>query len=194
MANWMAMSKSDHLARACAVALAILALGACTGKETGPDDSATAAAAPMVAPSVPSATANPAVAKPLASFAGKDTDGDGRITSAEYARAAQTMFQMMDADHDGTVNVAEVDAARTAMGRSKAVSSQALVAAADSDNDGKLTLSEWMASANAAFDKMDTNQDGVIDKAEWNAANPDNPADADVTPAAPSASASPVHK
>jgi hypothetical protein len=149
-----------------------LALGGCDGKETGPDDAASDAAAPLVAPSLPAATADPAAAKPLASFGGKDADGDGKVSSAEYAKAAQTMFQMMDADGDGTVTLAELEAARKAMGADDTVSSERIVESNDADGDGKLTLSEWMAGANARFDGMDLNQDDILERAEWDAANP----------------------
>lgn len=152
------------------LALALLcALAACQGKETGPDDTATTAAAPLVAPPITAATADPDAARPLASFAGKDADGDGRLTSAEYANAAQTMFRMMDADKDGVVTADEHRAAREAMGVALNVSSDDVIAANDSDNNGNLTLSEWMAGANAQFDALDTDQDGSISAAEWDA-------------------------
>ena len=153
-----------------ALALALLgALAACQGKETGPDDAATTAAAPLVAPPITAATADPDAARPLASFAGKDANNDGRLASAEYANAAQTMFRMMDADSDGVVTADEHRAAREAMGVALNVSSEDVIAANDSDNNGQLTLSEWMAGANAQFDALDTNQDGAIDTAEWDA-------------------------
>ena len=157
---------------AVALGAAVLALAGCEAKETGPDDGATVAAAPAVAPPVPAATASPDAAKPLASFEGKDSDGDARVTSAEYAIAAQTMFRMMDAAKDGSVTLAELDAAREAIGQRGELSSEKVIAANDSDSDGKLTLSEWVAGANAQFNAMDTNRDGAIDRTEWDAANP----------------------
>lgn len=173
--GWEAMAEGDvRINRYSSLGILALALtvAGCQGKETGPDETATDAAAPLIAPSVPAATANPAAAKPLASFEGKDADGDGKVSSAEFAKAAQTMFQMMDADGDGTVTLAELDAARKAIGADDAAASEKVIASNDSDGDGKLTLSEWMAGANGRFDVMDTNQDTVLDRAEWDVANP----------------------
>lgn len=148
----------------------LVVLGACQQqKETGPDVTASQAAAPEVAPSMPTATENPDAARPLASFAGKDANNDGRISAAEYANAAQLMFRMMDADRDGTVTLEEHQAARAAMGVGQEVTSQQVIAANDSDADGKLTLSEWIAGANAQFDSLDINKDGAVDLAEWGA-------------------------
>ncbi|MDE2562914.1 MAG: EF-hand domain-containing protein [Sphingomonadales bacterium] len=167
-----------------AIAGAFLMLAGCHNVETGPDDADTAAAAPVVATPLPAIVSDPAAAKPLTSFDGKDANGDGKITQAEYAKAAQSIFQMMDADQSGTVTVQEMDAARAALGMSNAEeSSEKIIQQADSDGDGKLTLAEWMANANAQFDVLDTNKDGVIDRQEWDAAHP--------APSAPDASASP---
>lgn len=157
-----------------AVAGALILLGGCQNTETGPDDYDTAAAAPAVATPMPAITADPEAAKPLTSFEGKDGNGDGVISQAEYAKAAQSIFQRMDADGNGTVTVQEMDAARTALGMSHPeLSSEKVIEQADSDGDGKLTLSEWMASANAQFAAMDTNKDGSIDHLEWDTAHPE---------------------
>lgn len=181
------MRKAINSSRvALAVAGALVLLGGCQNTETGPDDYDTSASAPVVATPVPAITADPEAAKPLTSFEGKDANGDGVISQAEYAKAAQSIFQRMDADSNGTVTVQEMDAARTALGMNHPdVSSEKLIEQADSDGDGKLTLSEWMANANAQFDAMDTNKDGSIDHLEWDTAHPE------ATPA-PDASAMPA--
>ncbi|WP_338467325.1 EF-hand domain-containing protein [Novosphingobium sp. ZN18A2] len=174
------------------IAGAVAVLSGCSDKETGPDDTDTSAAAPIVATPLPAITSDPEAAKPLTSFEGKDANHDGAISQAEYAKAAQSIFQMMDADQNGTVTVQEMDAARTALGiGDAALSSEKLIQQADSDGDGKLTLGEWMANANAQFDKMDTNQDGSIDRQEWDAAHqPSTPSDNALNEAVPGATAS----
>lgn len=149
-----------------AVVLAGLALTACNGKETGPEESASESI-PATATPVAAATADPAAARPLASFAGMDADGDGFVSSAEHATASQTMFQMMDADKDGSVTTAEMDAARDAVGGSTALSSEKKIATIDGDGDGTLTLAEHVAGANAMFARMDANKDDRLDRAEW---------------------------
>lgn len=44
-----------------------------------------------------------------------DSNGDGMVTAAEHAAAAQAMFTRMDTDQDGNVSEAEMKAARAAM-------------------------------------------------------------------------------
>lgn len=162
-----------------AVSCLALLSGCEQNKETGPTVVATGGEAPEVAAPVPAATENPALARPLASFEGKDADGDGKVTVAEYASAAQTMFRMMDADKDGAVTVDELGAARDAIGAGGNISAEKVVAANDSDNNGKLTLSEWMAGANAQFSALDGNHDSVLDGSERKAV--DDPARSPIT-------------
>lgn len=154
-----------------------VALAGCQRSETGPEEQATAAAAPLVAPSLPAVTAAPDAARPLAGFDGRDTDHDGRVTSAEYAKASQSMFEMMDLDHDGTVSLHELDAARAALGEKGSIAPPQLTILGDSDGDGRLTLAEWMAASNARFDALDSNDDDVLDRAEWNAGEKAGPAE-----------------
>lgn len=159
-------------ARAGSLALALvfgLALTACDRKATGPEAQDTTAAAPAIATPVPAAVADPAATKPLLSFAGMDTDGDGVVTSAENALASQTIFQAMDLDKDGAVTLTEMDAARAAIGRGPNLSSEKLIDAADADHDGNLTLGEWVANANARFARFDANKDETLTLAEWQA-------------------------
>lgn len=195
----MAVGRSPRGRLPLAIAGAFFLLAGCHNVETGPDDADTSAAAPVVATPLPAIVSDPSAAKPLTSFEGKDANGDGKITQAEYAKAAQAIFQMMDADQSGTVTVQEMDAARAALGMANsAVSSEKIIQQADSDGDGKLTLAEWMANANAQFDALDTNKDGVIDRQEWDAAHPaatPSAAASDAPQDAASASAKPAkHK
>jgi len=152
---------------AAALALSGLTLSGCGQKETGPEEADSMAEVPATATPVPPAVENPAVAKPLSSFEGMDADGDGFVSSAEHAKATQTMFQMMDADRDGAVTVAEMDAAQSAISGSDALSSEKKIATIDADGDGKLTLAEYVAGSNAMFSGMDANKDDRLDRAEW---------------------------
>ena len=148
---------------------AVIALAGCDRKETGPEAQDTAATAPATATPVPPVTADPAATKPLLSFAGMDSDGNGLVTSAENAKASQTIFQAMDLDKDGAVTLAEMDAARDAIGGRPEFASEKLIEVADSDNDGKLTLGEWVAASNARFARFDTDKDDALTLAEWQA-------------------------
>lgn len=183
------ISGARRLVAAFGMSLAVLALTACEDrKETGPDEAA-APDAPEIAAPVPAAVADPAAARPLESFPGMDSDSDGFVTSAEHAKAAQTMFQMLDANKDGTVNVAEMDAVRTLLPdqagiKAAAESSEKTLTALDSDSDGMLTLAEYVAGSNGMFAKMDANKDDRISRAEWDAAQLGAGATPMATPAA----------
>lgn len=49
-------------------------------------------------------------------MAGKmDGDGDGRVSAAEHAAAAQAMFDKADADHDGSLSAGEMQAMHAGM-------------------------------------------------------------------------------
>lgn len=119
-----------------------------------------------------------------------DTDGDGKISSAEHTAGAATMFAHMDANRDGRVTAAEMDAAhrmkkdskderaRTEDGHDKEnaadksadqaghkggrMSSSAKIAAIDANGDGQLSAEEHTLGSQRMFSKMDTNQDGHL--------------------------------
>lgn len=119
-----------------------------------------------------------------------DTDGDGKISSAEHTAGAATMFAHMDANRDGRVIAAEMDAAhrmkkdskddtaRTEDGHDKEnaadksadqaghkggrMSSSAKIAAIDADGDGQLSAEEHALGSQRMFSKMDTNKDGHL--------------------------------
>ena len=162
---WIGAARASSLALA--VGASSLVLSGCDAKETGPEAQNTAATAPAVATPVPPVIANPAATRPLLSFAGMDADGNGLVTSAENAKASQTIFQAMDLDNDGAVTLTEMDAARDAIGERPEFSSEKLIEAADSDHDGKLTLGEWVAASNARFARFDANKDDALTLAEW---------------------------
>ena len=161
---WIEAVRSSSLALAFG---GLAALAGCDVKETGPEPQDTTAAAPAVATPVPRITADPAAAKPLLSFAGMDTDGNGIVTSAENATASQAIFQAMNLDRDGSVTLVEMDAARAAIGRGPMISSEKLIGASDADHDGNLTLGEWVAESNARFARFDRNKDNSLTLAEW---------------------------
>ena len=162
------------IARMLGASLLALAISGCEPKkETGPDEAAPQDVPAVAAPVVP-AVVDPAAARPLESFPGMDTDSDGFVTSAEYAKAAQTMFRLTDADRDGAVTVAEMDAAERAVGGSDMAqaalpSSEKTIALSDGDGDGQLTLAEYVGGSNGLFAKIDANTDARLDRAEWDA-------------------------
>lgn len=48
-------------------------------------------------------------------WAGMDTDGDGRLSLAEFTAEHIKFFEKLDADSDGTITKAELDAAKSKM-------------------------------------------------------------------------------
>lgn len=72
-----------------------------------------------------------------------DTDGDGRVSQAEFVQARTARIAGMDANGDGTVTREEMAAA------------------------GQARMAERRV---AAFGRMDADSDGMISRAEWDAA------------------------
>ena len=73
-----------------------------------------------------------------------DTDGDHRVSLAEFQAWMGYAFERMDADHDGIVSGAELPG-----GRGRAIS-----------------LAEHRAALAARFAKQDVDHDGVLDARE----------------------------
>jgi hypothetical protein len=104
-------------------------------------------------------------------FASMDSNGDGRVTMREHARAAERMFQMMDANGDGKVTAEEMAAAQqTITGRKPGpqdLSAAEKISAVDTEGDGVLTAAEHADAARAMFLTMDRNKDGSLSPAEF---------------------------
>ncbi|HWA28399.1 MAG TPA: hypothetical protein VG734_22305 [Lacunisphaera sp.] len=124
---------------------------------------------------LPAAKANEGADK----FKMMDSDGDGRITRAEHAAGAHTMFGKMDANNDGIVTAEEMDASHHEQKSSKLKfwekkdkdmkSSAEKISVIDTNHDGQLTRAEHEAGSEAMFTRMDTNNDGVLSKDECEA-------------------------
>ena len=152
-----------------ALAIAIVAsltLAGCGSKDTKAGVT-TADEAPTIAPTMPTTVANPAATAALRTFAGRDTNHDGFVTSAENAAAADKIFDAIDTNQEGAVNAAELTAARIALGLDKLPGSAELIAQADQDGDGQQTLAEWIAAETKSFRDADKNADGKLSRDEW---------------------------
>lgn len=156
---------------ALALALSAGLLAGCgqKDKDTGPDV-VPEASAPFVAPPETPAAVVPPAENPLASFERLAGSGNGRISSAVYAQAAQHLFEMMDTENDGNLSADELAAGARLLAQIDGLTPDRLMTIADNDKDGKINLSEWMAYHNARFSRIDSNGDGMIDRAEWDAA------------------------
>lgn len=160
------MRKAMTRARLFAVAAALLLAGCDGGKET-PGTSEPSSHVPDVAMKVPAVTAEPDLTRRDLSFTGNDADGDGRVTPAEYAAAAQRFFAAVDTGDDGTLNLEEMETAGRVMGIADRSLSQKTIVAADNDGDGKLTLAEFIAFVNQRFARTDENGDGWLSPDEF---------------------------
>lgn len=99
-----------------------------------------------------------------------DSDGDGKLSPAEHATGAQTMFEAMDANKDGKVTADEMTAAHEKVAVKKATKTELTAAqkikVIDLDNDGALSSAEHANGSATMFSKMDSDKDGFISKAE----------------------------
>jgi Ca2+-binding EF-hand superfamily protein len=72
-----------------------------------------------------------------------DTDGDGRVSRAEYIAYMDRGFDRLDTDHNGVLEGDELPPGAR-----------------------RVTRAEYEASVSAAFDRQDTNHDGHLDAHE----------------------------
>lgn len=72
-----------------------------------------------------------------------DTDGDGRVSQAEFVAARVAAFTRHDSDGDGTVSAAEAEAAHAAR---RAEAMERRFARLDANGDGSITREEFAAA------------------------------------------------
>ena len=110
-----------------------------------------------------------------------DTDGDGRISRAEFLAQADARFARLDTNGDGVITADEMAARAEAMRErrggfqradgdippsSVAPQGGGMFDRLDANHDGKVTRDEYRAQAEATFDRLDANHDGFIDREE----------------------------
>lgn len=105
-----------------------------------------------------------------ADFSELDTNGDGVLTSADLAAAAEERFAGLDADGDGQITQSELAAAadqREQDRRERRLS--AMLERFDADSNGTLSLEELSAGDRAGrmLERADADGDGQITKAEF---------------------------
>jgi hypothetical protein len=94
-----------------------------------------------------------------------DTNGDGKISQAEFTAMMDQRFTRLDKNGDGFITADELgDMAGRGPGGG--------VMAADTDHDGKVSHAEYTAQATARFARFDANHDGQITPDEMSAARP----------------------
>lgn len=99
-----------------------------------------------------------------------DTDGDGRISRAEFLAGKQAKFDKLDTNHDGMVSADEKATAKSEKKHWWSRNDKAdKINKADANNDNQISASEESSSAEAMFTKLDTNGDGFLTAAELDA-------------------------
>src|ERR1700761_1088146 len=105
-------------------------------------------------------------------MARSDTDGDGRVSKAEYLARADERFARMDKNGDGQLTPDEMAPRREAAapaGTDAAAPPAAggmmsrMFERLDTNHDGKVSREEYRAMAAERFDRMDINHDGFLD-------------------------------
>ncbi|MBS0583217.1 MAG: EF-hand domain-containing protein [Proteobacteria bacterium] len=104
------------------------------------------------------AAAAPAHPSPFAHMLKKmDSDGDGRISSAEFQAAAAARFAMIDTQGSGKITAAQIAAA--GRGRDEKFAEREVKKIG---SDGTITKDQYLAAAQARFARLDKNGDGYI--------------------------------
>jgi Ca2+-binding EF-hand superfamily protein len=123
-----------------------------------------------------------------------DTDGDGKVSRAEFQAAmaqksdganADDLFSKLDTNGDGYIDTSEAATAQKTHhghhhhGQQQATDPIQVFEQADQDGDGNIKKADFLAAlpagtdsktAGQVFDSMDTNKDGVVSAAEYMAA------------------------
>lgn len=97
-----------------------------------------------------------------------DTDGDGRVSEAEWLAAATARFKQIDTQNAGSFDAATLAASPAATER-LTQHAERLVQRLDKANNGYITASEVDAAAQKRFARLDKNGDGKLTLEEFSA-------------------------
>ena len=86
-----------------------------------------------------------------------DTNGDGRITRAEFDVLREAGFARLDANGDGYLSSDETQSAGRMAQR---------FTRADADSDGRVSRREFMSQPPRGFMRFDANHDDMLDASE----------------------------
>ena len=160
--------------RLAAAAVAAAALASAAGAQT---------AKPATATAPKTITRAELTANIDAEFRGLDTNGDGKISTAEAQAAVgkraseaevelrkrqEADFRKLDTDKNGQLSLAEYEAAMSIKPNAGAATERLKMF--DSNKDGVISAAEFRAPVLARFDAADANKDGIVSEAEAKAA------------------------
>jgi len=88
-----------------------------------------------------------------------DTDGDGKISSAEFQTAAAARFAAIDTQGSGKITAEQIANSKAASERAEKFADREV---AKIGTNGVITKDQYLAAAQAHFVKLDKNGDGYI--------------------------------
>lgn len=88
-----------------------------------------------------------------------DTDGDGKISSAEFQAAAAARFAAIDTQGTGKVTAEQIANSKPASERAEKFAEREV---AKIGTNGVVTKDQYLAAAQARFAKLDKNGDGYV--------------------------------
>ena len=90
-----------------------------------------------------------------------DTNGDGRISLAEYVAAAGARFKSIDTQNKGSIDATDIASSPAAVERIDH-RAESIVKRLDTAGNGYATKDEFLAAAQARFARLDSNGDGKL--------------------------------
>lgn len=101
-----------------------------------------------------------------------DTNGDGKVTLAEFKASRLNRTMRADANKDGKISKAELEAVAAARkgGEGQGGGGGRMFGMMDANNDGFLTRAEIEKMVERRFQRLDVNGDGSLSAAEMQAA------------------------
>ncbi len=105
-------------------------------------------------------------------FAAVDTDGDGKITKAEFDAHRSAKVEALDTDKDGKISMDELVAMHMNGAQERAEArAKRMIEAQDTNGDGMLSAAELAvpAAPKDMFAKLDADGDGAVTQAEIDA-------------------------
>ena len=104
-----------------------------------------------------------------------DTNGDGRLSRAEFVAGKEEQLRKLDANNDGVVTPGETSTSapteKQHFWNHTDKTKTDKINMADANGDGKVTADEAAAYADKLFTQLDTNNDGYLTVAELEAAH-----------------------
>jgi len=127
----------------------------------------------LIAGAMLALSAGVACAQPAKGAARMDSNGDGKVSLAEFKTARSTQMMRLDADGDGKVSKTEFQArgakAAEKSGKAPKGDGSRMFSMLDANTDGFLDKAELAKMAERRFGRMDADGDGSLSATELQA-------------------------